>query len=94
MQNWTKYGPVASPPARATAGFRDPARPFRSADGTWWMVVGAGQKGKIAEALLYRAATSAMTSFELAGVLFAANKTAAIATAGTTDGFFDMMECP
>lgn len=94
LQNWGKYGAVASVPPRATAGFRDPTRPFRSANGTWWMVFGAGQKGKVAEALLFRATTSALTSFELAGVLLAANKTAAIATAGTTNGFFDMTECP
>lgn len=92
LETWSETGVVATTPARATAGFRDPARPFQSANGTWWMVVGAGVKSSRAEALLFRASDQSLSSFEYAGVLHAANRTLSFAVG--THGFFDMMECP
>ena len=90
---WVMHGVVATQPPHADAGFRDPARPFNSSNGSTWMVVGGGVKGSHAEALLYRATTPTLGAFEFAGVLHSANRTFS-ASWNEAHGFFDMMECP
>ena len=82
---------LSLPPAGSSAGFRDPARPWRAADGYWYIVVGGGIQGKEAQGLLYRAENASLTKFHYVTAVLTRNRTVGF---GKNDGFFDMMECP
>ena len=95
LSNWSVLSPSA---ARApdderltSAGFRDPSRPFRGPDGRWYMIVGGGEAGVCARALVFQSRDETLTNFTYYGVLLSANHTA---SAGDAAGFFDMFECP
>lgn len=92
LNNWTSVGSVlGQPPQGSSAGFRDPARPWRAADGHWYIVVGGGIQGKEAQGHLYRAEDASLTKFNYVTAILTRNRTVGF---GKNNGFFDMMECP
>jgi sucrose-6-phosphate hydrolase SacC (GH32 family) len=93
LSNWTDLGSVLSaPPGGSSAGFRDPARPWKSdVDGHWYQVMGGGQRGAEAQGLLYRAANASLMRWDFVTQVLTANRTTGF---GKNEGFFDMMECP
>ena len=56
------------------AGFRDPARAIKMADGSWYVAVGAGV-GKEGCIAWLRASNASLTSFEFVGCLLSTNHT-------------------
>ena len=93
LSNWTDLGSVLSaPPGGSSAGFRDPARPWKSSvDGHWYQVMGGGQRGAEAQGLLYRALNASLLHWDFVTQVLTANRTVGF---GRNEGFFDMMECP
>ena len=81
--------PAAAPPALGSAGFRDPARPFKARDGSWYMVVGGGEKGKQGHGLLFKAKDATLEHFEFVSSILTDNRTVGF---GANKGFFDS-EC-
>jgi sucrose-6-phosphate hydrolase SacC (GH32 family) len=87
---------ISSPHPR---NFRDPARPFRGADGHWYIIVGSGLTagetcaltpnvtGPVAQALMYRASDATLAHWEFVSALWSARTT----VRGVS---VDTFECP
>jgi hypothetical protein len=97
LTQWEQRGPTISRPARATSGFRDPARAFQW-HGKWFVGVGCGDDTNGAQFCLFEASDETLSNFTDRGSLFTTNTTLGFMGAGNvwqeTNVTATMLECP